>query len=139
MNIKIFIKKKLILFCGILVTASCVTLTDVALGMILNDWSGVHPYYRFFQLPIFFLLGCIIGIFISIFYYLKIKKLMSSYSNFKLGLILGCIGFGSLVHPFFNSKYTDWVSMLIVLFFSILNEKSHFKWNGLPLNILVIY
>ena len=49
------------MFLGVLTTSSAVCVSHVAQGMVLDDWSGMHPYYRIFQLPFFVVAGCLVG------------------------------------------------------------------------------
>ena len=114
-------KKLLLLFLGVIATASLIGGIHVAQGFILDDWSGVHPYYRVFQVPVIVAIGFSIGVLILLI--LRVMKLILSGDRseyFKLGLILGFAGISSLIHSYVNSGYTDWLVVLIVFISSLL-------------------
>ena len=119
-------KQLWLLFLGVLVTASIISGIHVTQGMILNDWSGLHPYYRVFQLPLIVAIGFLIGVVILLV--LRVMRVnLSGGRNeyFKLGLILGFVGISGLVHPYINSEYVDW---LVILGVFLVSSLVTFRW-----------
>lgn len=119
----------LLLVFGIVITASLISGAHVVQGLILDDWSGVHPYNRFFQFPIFAAIGFSIGLIIlAILWSINKVLIIDSVDCFKIGLVLGCVGISSLIHPYVNSKHTDWIIILLVFIVSLsIAIKYYFK------------
>ncbi len=105
---------------GTAITATATNGIYVAQGLILNDWSGLHPYYRAFQIPIIIAVGYSIGVF-EIFVLRIMKKTLPNegYGCFKIGLILGLVGISNLLHPYIDSVLTDYLVILVVFFISL--------------------
>ncbi|MBL1142956.1 MAG: hypothetical protein HND53_13085 [Proteobacteria bacterium] len=112
-------KKIFLVLLGTIVTASIITALHVVQGMVLDDWSGVHPYNRVFQLPLVVGIGFALGLIIlTILRVLKMKKISNGNDCFKLGLILGTVGISSLIHPWIKFAYTDYVTIFVIFMLS---------------------
>jgi hypothetical protein len=114
--------KNILLFSlGVLISASIISSVHVVQGLVLNNWSGVHPFYRFFQLPIIVSVGIFLGfVVLTIIHLFKFKRIGKPSGFFKFGLILGTIGISSLIHPVINFEYFDWLVIFIVFIISFL-------------------
>ena len=113
-------KNIFLIFIGVLLAASSVSGIHVIQGVFLDDWSGVHPYNRIYQIPLIVTVGFSLGIFILVILKIFRMKMISKQSDsFKLGIILGLVGVGSLINPWLGYEYTDMIVILIVFVVSL--------------------
>ena len=106
---------------GILTTSCLLKLADVIQGLILEDWSGLHPIFRIFQLPFLLAVSFMIGIFIMLIFRLfNLKTITATGDFFKIGLALGSVGIGSVIHPWIvYNQYAYWVIIFFVFIISL--------------------
>lgn len=111
-------KLTLILMSGIVVMSCFTGCIDVVLSLILNDWSGLHPYYKFFQVPVFFALGCLEAVILFFFFWIiNIKIILNKALCFKLGLVLGGNGAGGLISHFYYLRDMEVIVILFIFSF----------------------
>ncbi len=105
---------------GVFATSSMLTAIDFAQGMILQDWSGVHPIYRVYQFPLIFLVSIFLGLIVLVLFRLfRLKPISTASGFFRIGLVLGFINLGSVLRPWIGSNgYTEGIVIILVLIFS---------------------
>ena len=111
-------KKYIYFILGLAITSSTIAGFDVIQGLVLNDWSGIHPSNRFLQHSIAIMLGTTLGMFILLANRLFFGGIYCPVKYFKLGLVVGFIWFGRLVHPWINCQCVDWLIVLLIFLLS---------------------
>ncbi len=104
---------------GVIVTAGMVSVTHVAQGLITNDWSGLHPYNRFVQLPVVVIVAFSVAL-VSLFVFRTMGFLLNGKRDyFFYGLVLGCLNIGILLSPYIQHEYTSLFVSVGVVFSAI--------------------
>jgi hypothetical protein len=119
---------------GMLTTNIVVSLLDFIQGLILDDWSGVHPKYRLLHVPIYFIISLVFGLLIVIIFgLLKRSYVASCKESFKIGMILGLIGFSDILRPWIGSnEYTESIVFLAVFCFGAAAYIRYMKNSDVP-------
>lgn len=101
---------------GALVSVVTVAIVNVALGLVLEDWSGLHPFYRLWNIPIQMAVVTAWCLLLIVGFRLIFRRRISAFSKlFAFGLISGCVGFGAILRPVFGSHAVlGWVVMFVV-------------------------
>ena len=121
-------KKAGSLFLGVLLSAGIISSIHVFQGFIFDNWSGLHPYYRFYFIINYVILGVLVGITILIFlHFLKIKIISSTVEFFKYGLLLGSMGLSAIVRPWLNFEYLDFLLFIIITVISFFTAQGKIK------------
>lgn len=114
---------------GALVAVIAVAIVNVALGLILEDWSGLHPFYRLWNIPIQMAAVTAWCLLLIVGLRLIFRRRISSLGKlFAFGLISGCVGFGAILRPLFGpNTFLGWAVILVVAVSSlslfVLSEK----------------
>lgn len=108
-------KKIISVLLGIILSAITIGATHAVQGLILDDWSGLHPYYRLYYIVNYILLGFFLGIIILTIIHFSRRKMIRNIKDFFIyGLILGSIGLSNLVHPWLGYDYIDSAFFLVI-------------------------
>jgi len=118
--IKSFCKSLFIIYLGVSVTALMGAILHVAQGLILDNWSGIHPYNRLIFVFVYFLIGVLLVSPLAINLIVIRGKLLTAGSGFTLGLISGGWCFVYLINPFVGYKYSEPASLLVILVLLVL-------------------
>lgn len=104
---------------GAVVTAGIVSVAHVAQGLITNDWSGLHPYNRFVQVPVIVMVAFAVAL-VSVFLFRTMGlSLNGGRDYFFFGLILGCSNIGVLLPRHTQQGYVSLFVFIGVLFVAI--------------------
>lgn len=114
-----FFRSLLKLYYGVFLTSLLGTIAHIIQGLILDNWYGMHPYSRFTNVFICFLISGLLVTPFLMFFRFGGNKILTPVSSFKLGLISGSWCFINLIHPFFRYRFTDFFGVLVILFFIV--------------------
>lgn len=85
---------------GILTSTSLVLGYWIVQGVVIGDWSGIHPINRLSSFPYLVGFSTVVGLFIlGTLAAIKVPPIKSASGAYRQGFILGCIGLGLPIQP----------------------------------------
>lgn len=88
---------------GALITSVVISLLDYVQGLVLADWSGLHPIYRLGLIPIWILLAIGAAVVISTAaFLLRYPPLKTRAQQILFGAACGLVSVGTLLGPWIS-------------------------------------
>jgi hypothetical protein len=99
---------------GLSLVSIAISFLDYVQGIVLSNWSGVHPIYRLLMAPIRILLSSGAGLVVAaIAYFSRYAALKTRKKQILFGAACGTVTIGSLLTPWVPNSNSD------VLFFIV--------------------
>jgi hypothetical protein len=100
-------------------TSLGISVADYVQGMVLSDWSGMHPITRLNAFPFWFGFAGVVACAVAVLgLLLRLAPLHDRTKLFWFGAACGCVTVGSLLAPWFSREQEFWwfvFSIVVIL------------------------